>query len=48
MAENTLEGTSFEEDHRADAGAVLQAAALDLDYERKVVHGIARRKKQRV
>jgi hypothetical protein len=31
MAEDAPERTSFEEDHGADAGPVLQAAAFDLD-----------------
>ena len=42
VAEDTAKGTSFEEDHTADAGAILKTVSLDVNDEGEVTHVVHR------
>ena len=37
VAESTSQGTAFEEDYRADAGAIFETIPFDINDERKIV-----------
>ena len=38
LTENTPQGTSLEEDHTADTGAVFETVPLDINDEGEVIH----------